>query len=284
MSTATGTTRRTKEQIAAAIARDIAEGRLTAIPVDLPLAQHRESQHLARNPQGLVPTIEIGGEMLTQSLAIIEYLHETNPDSLLLPADPRGRARVRQLSHLVAMDIHPVCNSSVVTRVVELAGGNDEQRQAWMREFITKGLDALESLVGSEASGRCCHGDDPTMADCCLVPQFYNARLWGCDSARWPRLLAIDAVCAELEPLSGRSSRQDRGTVAIVTTPESVSASGRSSPNRAAPAAPCRPRLRLRAPSRPDSRGSGAGSPSRRRFARRRRRSERGPAPAPRAR
>jgi len=171
-----------------------------AIPVDLPLAQHRESQHLAHNPQGLVPTIEIGGETLTQSLAIIEYLHETNPDSLLLPADPRGRARVRQLSHMVAMDIHPVCNSSVITRVVELAGGNDEQRQAWMREFITKGLDALESLVGSEASGRCCHGDDPTMADCCLVPQFYNARLWGCDTARWPRLLAIDAVCAELKP------------------------------------------------------------------------------------
>lgn len=174
-----------------------------ASPVNLLTGAHRAAENLARNPQGLVPTLEIDGEVLTQSLAIIEYLHETRqPASTLLPGDALGRHRVRALSHAVAMEIHPVCNLSVATHVAELAGGGDETKAAWMRTFIGKGLSALERMLDDPRTGRFCHGDTPTLADLCLVPQIYNARRWGVDLAALPRLVAIDAACNALEPFA----------------------------------------------------------------------------------
>ncbi|MBD9652350.1 maleylacetoacetate isomerase [Ensifer sp. ENS09] len=168
-------------------------------PVDLLAKAHKAPEHLARNPQGLVPVLEIDGERFTQSLAIIEYLGETRADSGFLPFDAVGRQRVRMLSYAIAMDIHPVCNLSVVSHVMANAEDGEAARRNWMRKFIGEGLAAFERLLDHSATGRFCHGDSPTMADFCLVPQVYNARRWDVDLSACPRLVAIDQNCAEIE-------------------------------------------------------------------------------------
>ncbi|WP_349358870.1 maleylacetoacetate isomerase [Stappia sp.] len=169
------------------------------VPVNLLTGAHRGAENLARNRQGLVPTLDIDGVMLTQSLAIVEYLHETREGSTLLPADALGRQRVRALAHAVAMEIHPVCNLSVAAHVAELTGGGDAAKVAWMQTFIGKGLAALEAMLDAPQTGTFCHGDTPTLADLCLVPQVFNARRWGVDLDGCPRLVAIDAACARLD-------------------------------------------------------------------------------------
>ena len=179
------------------------------VPVDLLAKQHKSPQHLARNPQGAVPVLDIDGLRLTQSLSIIEYLHETRPGSSLLPADPVGRARVRALSQAIAGDIHPVCNLGVIGHVMELTKGGDAVRSAWMKKFIGDGLAAFETLLDHPATGRFCHGDQPTMADLCLLPQLYNARRWEADIASLPRLNAIADQCAALPAFQAAYPRQD---------------------------------------------------------------------------
>jgi maleylacetoacetate isomerase len=152
-----------------------------ALPVNLLTATHRDADYLALNPQGILPTLVIDGQTLTQSLAIIEYLHSTRDGSSLIPDSPLEQARVRQLSYAVAMEIHPVCNLGVAKHVGALTHGGDAERVAWMRHFIGKGLDGLEGLLAQGGAGLFCHGDTPTMADCCLIPQLYNADRWGVD-------------------------------------------------------------------------------------------------------
>jgi maleylacetoacetate isomerase len=170
-----------------------------SVPVDLLAKAHKAPEHLVRNPQGLVPVLEIDGERFTQSLAIIEYLAETRATSGFLPDDAIGRQRVRSLSYAIAMDIHPVCNLSVVSHVMANAEDSEAARRNWMRKFIGEGLAAFERLLDHSATGRFCHGDMPTMADFCLVPQVYNARRWDVDLSACPRLVAIDQNCAEIE-------------------------------------------------------------------------------------
>ncbi len=170
-----------------------------SVPVDLLAKAHKAPEHLVRNPQGLVPVLEIDGERFTQSLAIIEYLAETRATSGFLPEDAIGRQRVRSLSYAIAMDIHPVCNLSVVSHVMANAEDSEAARRNWMRKFIGEGLAAFERLLDHSATGRFCHGDMPTMADFCLVPQVYNARRWDVDLSACPRLVAIDRNCAEIE-------------------------------------------------------------------------------------
>lgn len=170
-----------------------------SVPVDLLAKAHKAPEHLVRNPQGLVPVLEIDGERFTQSLAIIEYLAETRATSGFLPEDAIGRQRVRSLSYAIAMDIHPVCNLSVVSHVMANAEDSEAARRNWMRKFIGEGLSAFERLLDHSATGRFCHGDMPTMADFCLVPQVYNARRWDVDLSVCPRLVAIDQNCAEIE-------------------------------------------------------------------------------------
>lgn len=165
------------------------------VPVDLLSQAHKTPDYLRTNPQGLVPSLEIDGLVLTQSLAIIEYLDETR-DAGFLPSDASGRQRVRAIAYAIAMDIHPVCNLGVVGHVMALAGGGDETRRAWMQRFIGAGLDAVEVMLGEE-TGRFCHGDAPGLADFCLVPQLYNATRWGLDLSRFPTLARIGAACAE---------------------------------------------------------------------------------------
>ena len=168
------------------------------VPVDLLAGEHGKAQHLKVNPQGFVPALAIDGMMLTQSLAIIEYLDETR-HGLLLPEAPEDRALVRRLSHAIAMDIHPICNPSVVNHVLSLTGGGDDQRKTWMKTFIGDRLGAVEVLL-SQAPGRSyCHGARPTMADCCLVPQVYNARRWEIDLSELNRISSIAAHCEDLQ-------------------------------------------------------------------------------------
>lgn len=167
-------------------------------PVDLIKGEQKSEANRNRNPQGLVPTLAIDGLVITQSLAMIEYLEETRPAPPLLPSDAASRARVRAIAQAIAMEVHPICNPSVVARVLELAGGDEAMRQAWMQTFIGQGLDAVEVLLQHPGTGSFCHGDTPGLADCCLIPQLYNARRWGLEAARWPTIARIDRNCAAL--------------------------------------------------------------------------------------
>ncbi|MES2117535.1 MAG: maleylacetoacetate isomerase [Pseudomonadota bacterium] len=153
----------------------------------------------ALNPQHLLPVLEDDGMLLTQSLAIIEYLDETQPGPRLLPADAAGRARVRALSQLIACDIHPLNNLRVLKYLSEELKVAPDDRNAWYRHWTGLGLAALEQQLARDgATGSYCHGDTPTMADCCLVPQLYNARRFECDLAPYPTLLRIAARCEAL--------------------------------------------------------------------------------------
>ncbi|WP_128514774.1 maleylacetoacetate isomerase [Tabrizicola thermarum] len=164
-----------------------------AVPVDLTADEQTAPANLARNPQGLVPTLEIDNLRLTQSLAILEYLDETRRAGWL-PGGPADRARVRALAHAIAIDTHPVCNLRVARHAVSLGA----TMEGWMQHFIPLGLAGLEGLLTRRPEGRFCHGDSVTLADICLVPQLYNARRWGVDLAPFPRLADIAAA---LEPL-----------------------------------------------------------------------------------
>ena len=175
--------------------------------IDLLAQAQKEPDHLARNPQGLVPALEIDGLQLNQSLSILEYLDETRPEPPFLPSDVVGRARVRNLAHAIAMEIHPICNTSVANHVVEITGGGEQARVDWMQRFVGRGLDAFERLLDHPSTGIFCHGDQPGLADCVLVPQLYNARRWHLDPGVWPRISRVEAACNELEAF--RSAHPD---------------------------------------------------------------------------
>ena len=151
------------------------------------------------NPQHLLPVLETDGAVLTQSLAIIEYLDETRPGMKLLPPDALGRTRVRQLAMVSACDIHPLNNLRVLKYLTGALGVSEEQKHSWDRHWTSLGLAALEAeLAASPHTGLYCHGDTPTLADCCLLPQIYNARRFNCDLSGYPTILRIVAHCEAL--------------------------------------------------------------------------------------
>lgn len=173
-----------------------------AVPVHLVRGggEHRQPAYLGLNPAGLVPALEDQGQVLTQSLAIIEYLEETRPQPALLPAAPLDRARVRAIAQAIACDIHPVNNLRVLQYLSRELGAGDEQKNAWYRHWIGVGMQAVEAMLAGDArTGTFCHGDAPGLADCCLVPQVFNARRFGCDLSALPNVLRIVDNCAALE-------------------------------------------------------------------------------------
>jgi maleylacetoacetate isomerase len=161
------------------------------------------------SPQSQVPVLRHGARLIRQSLAIIEYLDELHPDPPLLPAVARDRARVRSLALAVACDIHPL-NNLRVTRYLERELGADEaQRLAWMRHWMALGLAGFEAqVVDHPSTGDFCEGETPTMADCCLVPQLYNARRFGLELSDWPTLLRIEANCQALAAFQDAAPEQ----------------------------------------------------------------------------
>lgn len=160
--------------------------------------QHKP-EYQAVNPQCLVPALADGGHILTQSLAIMEYLEETHPQPPLLPKDAAGRARVRALALAVACDIHPLNNTRVLKYLEKEFDADEAVRKRWIQHWIVEGFAALEKLlVGSPATGKFCHGDMPGMADACLVPQVFNAKRFDTDMSAFPTIRRINAYCLSL--------------------------------------------------------------------------------------
>jgi maleylpyruvate isomerase len=172
----------------------------TSVVKNLRSGEHRLSEFLQINVQGFVPALGLDdGVVLTQSVAIIEYLDELYPEPPLLPSEPLARARVRAITQAIASDIHPLDNLRVLRYLEEKLLVDKQTRDTWYRHWVGVGFDALERwLVRDAATGRFCHGDAPTMADACLVPQVFNARRFALDLQPFPRILAIDAACREL--------------------------------------------------------------------------------------
>jgi len=167
------------------------------VPVHLRAGAQHSPDYLALNPQGLVPVLVADdGAVLTQSLAIIEWLEETHPQPRLLPGTAAERARVRAIALAIACDIHPLNNLRVLKYLAGPLGIEEPARDTWYRHWCEIGLAALETQLAREgATGRYCHGDAPTLADVCLVPQLANARRVATDLTRYPTLLRIDAAC-----------------------------------------------------------------------------------------
>ncbi len=166
--------------------------------IHLRKAEQRSPEFLARNPQGLIPYLRDGDLGIAQSLAICEYLDEAYPDKPLLPPDIPGRARVRNLAFAIACDIHPLNNLRVLNYLSDTLKLDKAGVAAWYRHWIAVGFDALEKEFASPETGKFCHGDTPTLADVCLVPQTFNAKRFYSDSeldAAWPRLMAIFKSC-----------------------------------------------------------------------------------------
>jgi maleylpyruvate isomerase len=173
--------------------------RYEQIAVDLRSEEHFKSSFQVINPQKLVPALDIGETVLTQSPAILEWLEERYPTPPLLPADPLARAHVRTLAAIVGCDIHPVNNRRILEALRHDFGANDSAIDAWCGNWIGAGFDAFDALVQRKNDGPFAFGQQPTLADVYLVPQIESARRFKVDLARWPRLLEIDAACGQLE-------------------------------------------------------------------------------------
>jgi len=169
--------------------------------VHLAKGEQRKPEYAAVNPQSLVPALVLDdGHTLTQSLAIIEYLEEVQPQPPLLPADALGRARVRALSLIVACEIHPLNNARTLVYLRNQLKHSEEEVNEWYRHWVADGLAKLEgSLTRFPGTGRFCHGDAPTMADCCLVPQVFNAKRYACDTTPYPMTMRIFGECMKLD-------------------------------------------------------------------------------------
>ncbi len=152
--------------------------------------------YITLNPQALVPALEDNGRILTQSLAIIEYLDETHPNPPVLPKEPADRALVRSMAMVIACEVHPIQNLRVLQYVKASYNQTDEQVNRWAQHWIDLGLAALqEMIVAQPKRGNFCFGAVPTLADICLVPQLGNARRYGCDLAKYPTILEIEKNC-----------------------------------------------------------------------------------------
>jgi maleylacetoacetate isomerase len=169
------------------------------VVIHLAKGEHRKPEYAKAYPQALLPTLVDDGAALSQSLAIIEYLDEKHPRPPLLPKDAIGRARVRSLSLLVACEIHPLNNLRTLQYLKRELGQNEAQINTWYRHWVADGLLKLEADLSKAETQQFCHGDSPTMADCCLVPQIFNAKRYNSDLAPYPTVMRIFDACMKLE-------------------------------------------------------------------------------------
>ena len=165
--------------------------------VHLPKREHRAPAYAAINPQALLPTLDDSGNLLTQSLAIIEYLEETHPQPPLLPSDSPGRARVRALAMDIACEIHPLNNLRVLRYLVGPLKLSEDDKNRWYRHWVETGLEVVERQLAAQPA-RFCHGDTPGMADCTLVPQIFNARRLDCRLEHVPQVMRVFEACMAL--------------------------------------------------------------------------------------
>ena len=176
------------------------------IDVSLLAGEQRSVEHRARNPQGLVPVLDTGEAMLTQSLAIIEWLDHAYPEPRLIPQEPLARARAMARAQVIACDIHPIDNLRVLKRLEQQFGADAGQKAEWYRHWISEGFAALEAMA--PATGPFLGGEAPGVADVFLVPQMYNARRFDTPLDAFPRLLAADAAASALPAF--QSAHPDR--------------------------------------------------------------------------
>jgi maleylacetoacetate isomerase len=180
------------------------------VAIDLPRAEHRTASFRDLNPQGLLPALEDGGEVFIQSLAIMEYLDETHPEPPLLPASIAERAYVRAVAQIISCEIHPLNNLRTLKHIRRTFGLDDAAIDAWYRHWIAEGLAMLEAYLAAKGrAGRYCLGDAVTLADCCLVPQIFNAQRYACALDPYPTTMRIFDACMRLDAFSAtQPSRQ----------------------------------------------------------------------------
>ncbi len=187
------------------IALNIKNLEFELIPVHLVRngGEHRSAEFMELNPQGLVPVLTDGGRVFRQSMAIIEYLEEAYPDNPLLTAEIRGRARIRSLAQIVACDMHPLNNLRVLMYLEKELGVKGNAKMDWYHYWLREGFEAFESmLTQSPTTGEFCEGDDPSMADCFLIPQVYNALRFEHDMRPYPEIQRIYENCMACEEFS----------------------------------------------------------------------------------
>lgn len=168
-----------------------------AISHDLRRNEHHEPRYKALNPQGLVPALEVDGYVLTQSLAIIEYLEERYPTPPLLPKSAADRAVVRSMAEIVACDIHPLNNLRVLRELKHELHADEQQCKRWITGWIAEGFTTLETLIGKHGNGFC-FGDTPTLADCYLIPQVFSAQRYNVSLDPYPLIRAVNERCDDL--------------------------------------------------------------------------------------
>ncbi len=169
------------------------------VPVNLLEDEQNDASYRQDNPQARVPLWVEGDFKLGQSLAIIDYLEQVYPEPALYPADPKQRARVSYLAQIIACDMHPLNNLSVLRYLENALGQDRAERMQWYHHWLQQGFDALEKAIqATPSTGRCCLGNEVTLADICLIPQIYNAKRFNFSMERYPSLMAIDEYCLSL--------------------------------------------------------------------------------------
>jgi maleylacetoacetate isomerase/maleylpyruvate isomerase len=169
------------------------------ISVHLAKGQHKLPEYSAIAADNLVPNLVIDGEHLSQSMAIIEYLDEMHPEPALLPKDPLARARVRALAQSIACEIHPINNLRVLKYLSGTLGLSEDQKNTWYRHWVREGLEAFERQLAQGPESTFCHGNAPSLADCCLVPQIFNAKRFDVNLEGLPRTIGAFEACMKLE-------------------------------------------------------------------------------------
>jgi len=171
------------------------------VPVHLVKREHLDESYASVSATRLVPLLDDDGAHVTQSLAIMEYLDETHPQPPLLPADPLGRARVRAIAMDIACEIHPLNNLRVLRYLVHDMKLSEDDKDRWYRHWVESGLEAVERQLAASPS-RYCHGDTPTLADCTLVPQIFNAQRFNCRLEHVPQVMRVFEACMQLDAFS----------------------------------------------------------------------------------